>query len=221
MIPNGQPSLRGHKTKILPAHDASAISLALSLIQAGELIAFPTDTVYGVGCLATLTQAIEQIYVIKGRDASKAIPILLGDITDLTQVTHDMGEKALRLAERFWPGPLTLVVPRHPALPENLSPEQPGEQPTIGVRMPDHPVALALLRQAGPMAVTSANLSGGANTCTAQEVLAQLGGRIPLILDGGRTPGGTPSTVVDCTGPEPVILRQGPISSKDLRAALS
>jgi tRNA threonylcarbamoyl adenosine modification protein (Sua5/YciO/YrdC/YwlC family) len=123
---------------------------------------------------------------------------------------------AYRLAARFWPGPLTLVLPKQKGLPEELS-----AQPTIGVRMPDHPVTLALLRRAGPLAVTSANISGAASSVTAQEVFAQLGGRIPLILDGGRTPGGVSSTVVDCTGREPRILRLGPISLKEIQKALA
>ncbi len=119
------------------------------------------------------------------------------------------------LADRFWPGPLTLIVSRKPDLPDALS-----ITPTIGVRVPDHPVALKLLRLAGPLAVTSANISGHENTNTAQEVLDQLGGRIHLVIDGGRTPGGVPSTVVDCTRPIPVILRAGPISMEDIQSAL-
>jgi L-threonylcarbamoyladenylate synthase len=188
---------------------------AVELLRAGELVAFPTDTVYGVAGDVLNLQAIERLYVVKGRDSGKAIPVLLGNVDQLAQVTPGMGGIAEQLAGRFWPGPLTLVVPRHPRLPENLS-----LGPTLGVRMPNHPVALALLRRAGPLAVTSANLSGGANTTTAEEVLAQLGGRIPLILDGGRTPGGQPSTVVDCTGPEPAVLRKGPLSAEEILAAL-
>jgi len=110
---------------------------------------------------------------------------------------------------------LTLVVPRHPNMPENIS-----MLATIGVRMPDHPLAIELLKRAGPLAVTSANLSGAADSSSVEEVLAQLGGRIPLILNGGRTAGGQPSTVVDCTGPEPVILRQGPVTLEQIQAAL-
>jgi tRNA threonylcarbamoyl adenosine modification protein (Sua5/YciO/YrdC/YwlC family) len=137
--------------------------------------------------------------------------VLIGDETDLAQVAGALSDLAARLARRFWPGPLTLVVPAHPALPANLSP-----LPTVGVRMPDHPVALALLRRTGPLAVTSANLSGQPSARTAGEVFAQLNGRIPLILDGGESPGGLPSTVVDCTGGKPVILRQGPITPEQL-----
>jgi len=122
----------------------------------------------------------------------------------------------MKLARRFWPGPLTLIVPRLPQLPSVLS-----SNLTIGVRIPDHPVALSLLKLVGPLAVTSANLSGNANANTAQQVLDQLDGRIHLILDGGQTPGGVPSTVADCTGPETRILREGPISLVELKVVLS
>ena len=204
------------ETEIISAGRLDALQKAVELLKEGNPVAFPTDTVYGLGVLAFDQHGIDQLYAVKRRNSLKAIPILLGDPAELAQVTAGMGEIALRLAQRFWPGPLTLVVPCHPGLPPNLSP-----QPTIGVRMPDHPVALSLLRLTGPLAVTSANQSGSESAATAQEVFAQLGGRIPLILDGGRTPGGLPSTVVDCTGPEPVILRPGPISMPELRAVLS
>jgi L-threonylcarbamoyladenylate synthase len=204
------------ETEIISAGCLDALQKAVELLKEGNPVAFPTDTVYGLGVLAFDQHGIDQLYAVKQRNSLKAIPILLGDPAELAQVTAGMGEIALRLAQRFWPGPLTLVVPCHPGLPPNLSP-----QPTIGVRMPDHPVALSLLRLTGPLAVTSANQSGSESAATAQEVFAQLGGRIPLILDGGRTPGGLPSTVVDCTGPEPVILRPGPISMPELRAVLS
>lgn len=181
------------------------------ILRAGGLVAFPTDTVYGLGAMLFDAQAVEQLYIVKGRDAAKAIAVLLGSEADLSQVARELGGIAARLAHRFWPGPLTLVVPAHLDLPANLSP-----LPTVGVRMPDHPVALALLHLTGPLAVTSANLSGQPSTRTAEEVYAQLGGLIPLILDDGQTPGGLPSTVVDCTGTELVILRQGPISEQQL-----
>lgn len=204
------------QTLILPAQDPQAIEQAVEQLRRGELVAFPTDTVYGLGALVTDEQAIEQLYVAKGRESTKAIAVLLGDPAALEQITGEMSLLAQTLARRFWPGPLTLVVPRHPALPPNLSPS-----PTVGVRMPDHPAALNLLNQAGPLAVTSANLSGAPSSSTAQEVFAQLQGHVPLILDGGRTPGGMPSTVVDCTADKLVLLRQGPISLEQLQAALS
>lgn len=204
------------KTVILPANDPVSIRRALEILGQGGLVAFPTDTVYGVGALVSKAQAIAQLYVVKGRSDEKAIPILLSDIAQLALVALEVSESVRRLADRFWPGPLTLVLPKQPTLPAEIS-----SQRTIGVRMPDHPIALALMRQTGPLAVTSANLSGGENSVTALQVMAQLGGLIPLILDGGKTPGGSPSTVVDCTAVEPRILRSGPISLDQILEALS
>jgi L-threonylcarbamoyladenylate synthase len=204
------------QTRIILASDPQAIDLAIQTLASGGLLAFPTDTVYGLAARVSDPAGIDRLYAVKGRDSAKAIPVLLSSPDELPQVTAGMNPTARRLAQRFWPGPLTLVVPRHPGLPENLS-----NLPTIGVRMPDHPLALALMRRSGPLAVTSANQSGGENTCTAQEVQAQLEGRIELILDGGQTPGGMPSTVVDCTGEQLVILRQGPITAADLQQALA
>ncbi|MDO9348315.1 MAG: L-threonylcarbamoyladenylate synthase, partial [Anaerolineales bacterium] len=141
------------KTEVLLAQAPSTLPRALAILRGGGLVAFPTDTVYGVGALAFDAAAVEKIYEAKGRSTEKAIPILLGDTADLEKVTAQASEMALRLAARFWPGPLTLVVPKYPSIPDALSP-----LPTVGVRVPDHPVARALLRAAGPMAVTSANL---------------------------------------------------------------
>ena len=203
------------QTRLIPADQPEAIPAAIQALKRGELVAFPTDTVYGVGALVHNPESIEQLYQVKGRGAEKAIPVLLGDPGELAQVALEVGTTALRLAGRFWPGALTLVVPRHPALSEIISP-----YPTIGVRMPDHPVALRLLRAAGPLAVTSANLSGAQSATTAEEVMSQLAGRIALILDGGRTPGGQPSTVVDCTRPEVEILRLGPVTLEQILAVL-
>lgn len=204
------------KTEILSAQAPTTLPRALATLRAGGLVAFPTDTVYGVGALAFDAPAVEKIYEAKGRSTEKAIPILLGDTADLEKVTAQVSEMALRLATRFWPGPLTLVVPKHPSISDALSP-----LPTVGVRVPDHPVARALLRAAGPMAVTSANLSGQASPSTAEEVLVQLGGRIALIIDGGKTPDGVPSTVVNCAGAEPQILREGPITLAQIKAILT
>jgi len=202
------------ETKQIKTNQPDAIPTALELLRAGNLVAFPTDTVYGLGADLFNPEAIEKLYQVKERAHLKAIPVLLSNPAALDQITSEMNVLARRLADQFWPGPLTLVVPAHPRLPENLSP-----LPTIGVRMPNHPDALALLEASGPLAVTSANLSGQENSLTAGQVYAQLAGRIPIILDGGTTPGGSPSTVVDCTGPEPVILRSGPISLAELLAA--
>lgn len=189
---------------------------ALDVLRAGGLVAFPTDTVYGVGALAFDGKAIEAIYAAKERPVDKAIPILISDLDELDRVAIDVPEAARKLATRFWPGPLTILVPKRADLPESVSATS-----TVGVRVPDHEITRALLRLAGPMAVTSANLSGSQSPVTAQEVYQQLGGRIPLIIDGGRTPGGIPSTIVDCTTPELTILREGPIALRDLVSALN
>jgi len=204
------------ETIIFPADMPGAISKALETLNQGGLVAFPTDTVYGVGTLAFDAAAVESIYSAKDRPVEKAIPILIGGPEDMGKVTTDIPPIAAKLAARFWPGALTLVVPKHPDLPDVVS-----ATPTVGVRVPDHPVARALLRAAGPMAVTSANLSGEASPNTAEEVSRQLNGRIPLILDGGETPGGIPSTVVNCLGTEPVILREGPVTMKDIQFVLA
>ncbi len=204
------------KTRLLPADSPEAFQEALKVLKQGGLVAFPTDTVYGLGALAFDGQAVARIYRAKGRTREKAIPVLLPAVDQLEAVARDLPEAARRLARRFWPGPLTLVVPKRPELPPEVSATD-----TVGVRVPDHREALHLLRLAGPMAVTSANRSGGASACTAEEVLAALEGRIDLILDGGRTPGGIPSTVVDCTSPGLKVLREGPLSRAALEAALA
>jgi len=200
------------KTEIISPH---RIEHALKILHAGGLVAFPTDTVYGVGALAFDGTAVESIYAAKDRPVEKAIPILIGDAGDLDKVTSAIPEMARKLAARFWPGPLTLILPKLQTLPEAVSATD-----TVAVRLPGHEVARALLRAAGPMAVTSANISGQPSPSTANEVFAQLGGRIALIMDGGKTPGGIPSTLVDCTGEAPVIQRAGPITFDELLSAL-
>ena len=203
------------KTEIISASSPGAIPRALQVLTAGGLVALPTDTVYGVGALAFDGKAVESIYTAKDRPVEKAIPVLIGDPGDLEKVGSNIPDPAHRLASRFWPGPLTIVVPKRPDLPEAVS-----ATATVGVRVPDHDVARALLRAAGPMAVTSANISGKQSPVTAQEVYEQLAGRIDLILDGEKTPGGLPSTLVDCTTSELRVLRGGPISLEELISAL-
>ena len=200
------------KTEIVPA---SKIQSALDILQNGGIVAFPTDTVYGLGAPAFDNTAIESIYKAKDRPIEKGIPILIADADDLEMVATDIPKMARIFASRFWPGPLTCILPKKQTLPLAISATS-----TVAVRIPDHPDARALLRAAGSMAVTSANISGQASPCTAQEVYEQLNERIPLILDGGKTPSGVPSTLVDCTGEKPVILREGPITLAELLAVL-
>jgi L-threonylcarbamoyladenylate synthase len=198
-------------TEILSTNDSFAIPRALEILRAGGLVAFPTDTVYGLGCLAFNQIAIESIYIAKDRPLEKAIPILIADADNLDKIADSVPVLARRLASRFWPGPLTLILPKRADLPAAVS-----ATATVGVRVPDHEIVRALLRAAGPMAVSSANLSGRESPCVVREVIRQLSGRIPLILDGGETPGGVPSTVVDVTGAEPVILRAGKVTLAQL-----
>src|SRR4030042_1584516 len=202
-------------TEILRAVYPGALNHAVDVLQHGGLVAFPTDTVYGLAALPFTDEYVEGLFSAKGRNNVRAIAILVGDYEDLSRVVDNFGETASRLAHHFWPGPLTLVVQKHIELPQALSPDD-----TIGGRMPDHPIALALLRKIGPLAVTSANISGQANTNTAEEVNQQLSGRVHLILDGGHTSGGVPSTVVNCTSATLTLLRVGPISMQAITAAL-
>jgi L-threonylcarbamoyladenylate synthase len=203
------------QTERIQAQHPNAIHHALEIFTRGGVVAFPTDTVYGIG-VPMRERTIERLFDIKSRDHAKAVAVLIADAEQLENVATEISDQVKKLAAKFWPGPLTLVVMRNPKTPWFLS-----KNDTIGVRVPDHAVTRALLAAAGPMAVTSANLSGGANTLTAGEVLSQLNGRIELVIDGGQTPGDQPSTVVDMTGKEPKILREGPVSEAEIRAALA
>jgi L-threonylcarbamoyladenylate synthase len=196
----------------LDANDPAAIAAAAERLRRGLPVVLPTDTVYGVGVLPFDAAAIDRLYAIKGRPAEKGIPILLGDVADVAYVAGIIPPQAAALMAHFWPGPLTLVVPRSPELPANLSPDD-----TVAVRVPDHAVARALIRAAGgAVAATSANLSGQPPALTADEVLAALGGRVAAVLDDGPSPGGVASTVVDCTVDPPLIRRAGPLTAAQL-----
>lgn len=194
-------------TQVVPFEQG--MDAALDLLQRGKAIAFPTDTVYGVGADGLDAGAVRQLYAVKNRPRTQAIPLLLADPADLVLVSRGVGERAFRLAERYWPGGLTLVVPAAAHLPAELL----AGGTTVAVRVPDHPALRTLIRQLGrPLAATSANLHGKANPRTAQDVVAQLGGRVPLVLDGGATPGDIASTIVDVSGPATRLLRQGVVN---------
>jgi len=210
------------ETITLPACDPMALEQACALLRAGRLVAFPTDTVYGVGALLSLgpgqARAVARLYAVKGRPEGKGIPILLASVADLPLVVEEMNDAAARLAVAFWPGPLTLVLPKGRAVPAEIS-----RTSTVAVRVPAHPLALALIAGAGgPLAVTSANRSGEPSATDPVVVRRTLDGRIAAILDGGEAPGGVPSTIVDCSAPGAAplsILRFGPISAAALAAA--
>jgi len=201
---------------ILPADHINAIDRAADLIQDGGVIAFPTDTVYGIGVTAFQEGAIDKLYRLKGRSALKAIPILLGETEQISRISPPLSPLVTRFASAFWPGPLTIIVSLLPSMPANLSPT-----PTIGLRIPDHEFIRDLLRVTGPLAATSANLSGEPSALSASEVKAQFGSRVDLILDGGRSPREAASTVLDCTTDQPAILREGPISWAEILSVLN
>lgn len=195
------------------AQEPQAIGEAAAILRRGGLVVFPTDTVYGVGASAFLPEAIEALYAVKARPTEKAIPLLLPSYSEVIQVARDIPEITWALTERFWPGGLTLVLPRAAHLPEVLC----GGGKSIAVRVPDHPVALKLLAAfGGPLATTSANISGQAAAITAAEAQSALGDRVQMILDGGAAPKGIASTVLDLTTNPPKILREGAISREAL-----
>lgn len=200
-------------TRIFDVHDPEAIPKAKEVIKTGGTIAFPTDTIYGLAVDLFNPEAIKSIYKIKERSILKPIPILIGDIQQLDSLVLNVSDRIPTIANAFWPGPLTLILPKGPAIPKELSP-----YPTIGVRMPDHKFTMSLLKSTGPLATTSANISGDENPRTCQDVLDQLDNRIDLILDGGPTPGSMASTVLDTTGETYQILREGPISLAEINA---
>ena len=196
------------ETLPLKADNPQAIEVAAELLRRGLPIVFPTDTVYGVGVLPE-AEPVARLYAMKGRPTEKGIPILLADATDLERVAAGISLAGRALMERFWPGPLTLVCRRQAGLPDILAPDD-----TIAVRVPDHPVARALIRAAGgAVATSSANRSGDEPARSGAAAVAALGGLVAAVLDDGPSPGGVASTVVDCTGERPVILRAGPLSA--------
>jgi L-threonylcarbamoyladenylate synthase len=207
---------RGQKAAaacVLSTADPSAIAAAMDILRRGGLVAFPTDTVYGVAAHAYLPEAVEQMYTVKQRGRDKAIPLLLGDSDDVCRVARDIPAPALRLMERFWPGGLTIVLWAQPHVPAIVT----AGTGSVALRLPDHTVPRSLARALGaPLAATSANLSGQPSPRTAADVLAGLGERIELILDGGPCPGGVDSTVIDLTRDPPHIARAGAIPPADI-----
>jgi len=191
------------------------IEKGVKILQKGGVIAFPTDTVYGLGADAFNSTAVERIYKIKNRLKHRQLPLLIADVEQLITLADPIPEIAWFLAKRFWPGGLTLVLPKTDSLPVYLAPG-----PTIAVRVPDHPVCLAIIQHLGnPIIGTSANISSQPAALTAEEVEQQLGGKIDFIINGGKCPGGKESTVVDVTRESPIILRQGIIPPDDIDKA--
>jgi L-threonylcarbamoyladenylate synthase len=202
--------------RVVPDDEAGR-ALAVNVLCRGGIVAMPTDTVYGVGVALDAERGIERLFEAKDRPLDKAIVLLVADAGQ-AETVGAMGPAARALAERFWPGGLTLVLRQveGAGLPAVLT----AGQTTIGVRVPDHDCPRALAREFGPLPVTSANVSGRPGATTAEEVVAQLGERIDLILDGGPARRGVPSTVVDCSAEEPRVLRDGAIGSPEIYARI-
>ena len=197
--------------------DAAGRALATEALRGGGIVALPTDTVYGIAVAIGTAGGIERLFRAKDRSPEKGIALLLADADQAWQLGIATAA-ARRLAAAFWPGPLTLVLERRPEvmLPEALT----GGAPTVGVRVPDHAAPRALAAALGPLPTTSANRSGEPDALDAASVVAALGGRIDLVLDGGTTRGAAASTVVDCTREPVEILREGVLGGARIREAL-
>lgn len=197
--------------------DLSRLQEAAKLLHQGKLVVFPTETVYGLGAHAFDRQAVQRIFTVKGRPASNPLIVHIASPEQFDQVTSGCPPLARRLAEQFWPGPLTLVLPKHPQIPAEVT----AGGPTVAVRIPAHPVALALLRIAGvPVAAPSANRSTAISPTRAEHVMSSLGEAVDLILDAGPCPRGVESTVLDVTVDPPRLLRPGPITVPMLESVI-
>jgi L-threonylcarbamoyladenylate synthase len=190
--------------------------VAASAVQRGEVVVLPTDTVYGVGADAFDAAAVAAVLAAKGRGRNVPPPVLVPSVRTLDGIATDLPDAARELVSAFWPGPLTLVCRAQPGLDWDLG----DTNGTVAVRMPLHRVALALLELTGPMAVTSANLTGQPPATTVDEAVEQLGDTVSVYLDGGPTPSSAASTIIDVTGDAPRVLRAGPLDLDRLRAVV-
>lgn len=193
--------------------DSATIKLAADAIRRGELVVFPTETVYGLAADALNDDAVRQVFEAKRREENQPLPVQIARLDNLNQVSSDISKNAELLGKRFWPGPLTMVVKKNEAISDLVC----GGLDTVGVRVPDHPVALALLKELGsPIVATSANLSGHKPPQNADEAVEQLGDNVSVVLDSGESEIGVASTVIDVTVDPPKILRLGTISREQI-----
>lgn len=189
--------------------DTQSVAQAAAYIRAGEVVAFPTETVYGLGADALNAQAVHRIFEAKGRPADNPLIVHIAALDQLDALVTDVPEAAWRLIEAFWPGPMTLILPKRDCIPDVVS----AGLSTVGIRFPSHPVAQELIRRSGcPIAAPSANRSGRPSPTRASHVLEDMQGRIPMILDGGPCAVGLESSVIDVTGGTPVVLRPGGVT---------
>ncbi|HEY0868313.1 MAG TPA: L-threonylcarbamoyladenylate synthase [Fimbriimonas sp.] len=201
--------------KIVPPTEEN-IAQAARFLREGVLIGMPTETVYGIAAQADDPEAVQHVFRLKGRPADNPLIVHIAGLSQLREVARVVTDAAKRLTERFWPGPLTVVLPKNPRIPHIVT----AERDTVAVRVPAHPVALKLLRAAGPLSAPSANRFMSLSPTRAEDIDPELGDRLGMILDGGPCTVGVESTVVDCTGPFPRILRPGGIDRARIEAAL-
>ena len=190
-----------------------ALEVSSKILRKGGIIAIPTDTVYGFAALVHDEAAIAKLYKIKERDQKKSIAVLLGDAEQAHLVAHEFPAKARRLAAKYWPGALTIIIRKKAGLPADLT-----SNDLVGLRIPNHEFTRELIRRTGPLAVTSANISGQPPARSIEEFLEELGPQLDLVIDGGPSSGGVPSSVINCESEPAVILREGAIPGKDLLA---
>ncbi|MCK9899663.1 MULTISPECIES: L-threonylcarbamoyladenylate synthase [Parafrankia] len=195
---------------------AAGLDAAADAVRRGRLVVLPTDTLYGLGADAFDRDAVAGLLAAKGRGRDMPVPVLVGSWRTLDGLAEQVTGQIRDLMRAFWPGGLTLVINHAPSLRWDLG----DARGTVAVRMPLHPVALELLARTGPMAVSSANISGRPAATDAQDAMMQLGGAAEVYLDGGPTPVGTASTILDCTGPVPVVVREGAVGLAALRSVL-
>jgi len=204
--------VKQHRPFTISADDPEAIDRAVEVLRRGGLVAYPTDTVYGLGADPTNDAAVYRLFEAKERDPEQPTPLLIASPEALAYVVDDLPDTALRLLRKFWPGALTIVLAKAQRFHSKAI-----MGATVGLRLPNHLVPRELARRlGGPITGTSANRTGGPEPLTADDVRAQLGEAVDLIIDGGPCPGGTPSTVVDCAVDPPRIVREGAISREEL-----
>jgi L-threonylcarbamoyladenylate synthase len=197
--------------------DAALVARAARTLAEGRLVVLPTDTVYGLACRADDEAAVRRLFAVKRRSQEKALPLLLPEAGALTEVAAEVSAAARKLAEVFWPGPLTLVVRKAPLIPALVT----GGRDTVGVRVPDLPLTQAILASCDfPVAVTSANLADQSPATAVAELPEALRQRVALIVDAGRCPGQRASTVLDVSVAPPVVLREGPVTAEQIAKAL-
>ena len=201
---------------LIPSNDPECVAYAAQLLRAGELVCFPTDTVYGVGAVATNEEAVRRLYAVKGRSPDKPLPLLVANSIEALEIA-DVPPIANQLISRFWPGALTIVFNKLPTFHSAAL----AKQQTVALRVPAHDLVVDLIRAVrGPITGTSANRAGARAPVSAAEVGFGLGEMVALVIDGGRTPGGVESTVLDVSQGTPKILREGAVSRREIEECL-